>query len=463
MKRLVFSCAVLTALLSNPILAEDRALLIGVGDYTHSSVPDLPGIDLDISIMEKNAKRMGFDAIKILRDEHATLNNVVHTMDDFLVKGVSADDRVLIYYSGHGTRIPDTNGDETEDQADEVLVMHDAELNTINGRPSVSGVLLDDDFNALLKKIPSRNVLILIDACNSGTMTKGLITESVLGDNLTTVSKFLSYPGMPLVSKGNFMPTQAQTSDNYVAISAAGDDEFAQATDKGSLFTLGLQLALNKAEKDKTPITPTELKNQADAFIQQENKRAPFTPRLTGNASLAQKAIKIRPSDQGHGDNWQRLQQLARQAEPLTLRINQKTYAEGEKLVITIDNQQSGYLNVINVGPKDEPTILFPNQYNPDAKISSDVSIPTPQMPFELTAMPPYGPSLVVAFFTEQPLNLYQSGDGSRDNKGAVEHLFHRLSELGLKELTRDFSVTAKSATLRAGSIETRVCPSACN
>lgn len=32
---------------------------------------------------------------------------------------------MLIYFSGHGTHVPDDNGDETDDNKDEALVLHD--------------------------------------------------------------------------------------------------------------------------------------------------------------------------------------------------------------------------------------------------------------------------------------------------------------------------------------------------
>ena len=46
--------------------AADRALLVGVGDY--AQVSDLPGIDLDVGMMQEAAERLGFRDIRTLLD-----------------------------------------------------------------------------------------------------------------------------------------------------------------------------------------------------------------------------------------------------------------------------------------------------------------------------------------------------------------------------------------------------------
>lgn len=455
------------ASLTSPVHAEDRALLIGVGKYQNPEF-NLPGIDLDINMMQKAAKLMGFDNIKTILDEQTTLSNVTKTMEDYLINGVSNNDRVLIYFSGHGTHIPDESGDEV-DKVDEVLTMHDLKRATIAGKPSLAGVLVDDKLNDILKRIPSKNILLLLDACNSGTATKGItLSRGTLGEDLPTIPKTIQYDGMPVVSdKGNFMTQTKSQNDNYVAISAAGDTESAQATSKGSLFTLGILAAINQSAIDSSPLTANTLKTHSTNFIKLENTKAPFTPRLSGNTQLANKAIKIRASEHGSGETWKRLTQLVGNAAPLDIKINQKNYVEGDRLKVTIKNNQSGYLSIISVDPKDQPTVLFPNQYHPESKIEGTITIPTAQMEmdkFYLPTQAPFGETLIVAFLTEKPLSLYKDGNGMRGDKGKVNNILHTLSELSLQKMTRAFGVKAKKASkIRAGKIVTLTCKSKCN
>lgn len=477
LQKLLTATVIAGATLSFSIQAEDRALLIGVGEYQNPKF-NLPGIDLDINMMQKAAKLMGYDSIKTILNDGASLNNVTRTMEDYLVNGVSANDRVLIYYSGHGTRIPDLNGDEKEDGADEVLTMYDLQQAKIQGKNSLTGVLIDDKFNEILTKIPSKNILVLLDACNSGTATKSIsLTRSILGEGIKTYSKSLLYPGMPMMAKSNFMVQEKEQKQkakgDFIAISAAGDTESAQATAKGSLFTLGILKSVTQAAQNNTQLTPNIIKTQATEFILQENTKDPFTPRLSGNEQLANKLIKLRIKSDGYGDTWNKLASIADKAEPLKITLNQASYVYGEHLVISINNNKSGYLNVINVGPKDDATVLFPNKYNLDSKVSGSVTIPTNEMKFDLPASKPFGASLIVAFLTDKPLNLYNSGDASRDSKGNIGDLFHSISALGLDNIQksfneRSFSVAEKTNTsgsgsgIRAGKVITRVCASKC-
>ena len=63
----------LSAVASIPALAEHQALMVGVGDYAHDSVNDLPSIDLDV--MLDAAQQLGFRGgyIRTLLDQQAAL------------------------------------------------------------------------------------------------------------------------------------------------------------------------------------------------------------------------------------------------------------------------------------------------------------------------------------------------------------------------------------------------------
>ena len=97
-----------TALAAGGAHAESRALLIGVGDVQGHP---LPAIDLDIDNMKKVAVIMGFkpDDIKVLFNEQATAADVRQALGTWVKAGGGPDDRVMIYFSGHGTRVPDAS------------------------------------------------------------------------------------------------------------------------------------------------------------------------------------------------------------------------------------------------------------------------------------------------------------------------------------------------------------------
>lgn len=47
-------------LMATPVLAANRALIVGVGDYQSPDINDLSGIDLDVNMMKDVAGLLGF-------------------------------------------------------------------------------------------------------------------------------------------------------------------------------------------------------------------------------------------------------------------------------------------------------------------------------------------------------------------------------------------------------------------
>ena len=141
--------------------AADRALIVGVGDY--AQVSDLPGIDLDVGMMQEAAERLGFREIRTLLDREATYDRFKALFERWLIDGTQSGDRVLLYFSGHGV-CGGPDGDES-DGKDEALILHDTRLRGSTMERS----LPDDEFRDLLQRLSGRHVLVLIDAQYSGT------------------------------------------------------------------------------------------------------------------------------------------------------------------------------------------------------------------------------------------------------------------------------------------------------
>lgn len=448
---------------SNGAFANDRALLVGVGKYNDPRA-NLVGVDLDIEMMKDVASLLGFrdSQIRVLQDEQATLQAVEQAIESWLIKGVSKDDRVLFYFTGHGTRIPDENGDE-EDGADEVLVTYDAKVVRRDGKATLENVLVDDRFHELLTKIKSEKVFVVIDACHSGTATKNLrLSPRYLGETEGMV-KFFYYAGMPMVTKGNFADKKKVSIEPYVAVAAAADDEKAIATPKGSVFTLGISDAVRKAAQQGSALTATKLKEHASTFVGASVSPARrFHPQLTGNLALAQAPFQLTALKSGRGPVWQKLEEIVKKSEPLSIQTNGSTFRLGQSLIITVDVKREGYLNIVNVGPDDEPTVLFPNKFHPDNFVQpGKLQLPTDQMKFDLRAQEPVGPSLTVAMLTNNRVNLRESSLGKRDEKGEVIGAFGTLSPQGVRAVRGNFAAMAKSASpILAGQVLLRVCKS---
>ena len=422
MKPITFGLLVVALTVVGPALAEDRALLVGVGKYQRPG-NDLPGIDLDIDRMQDTLGIMGFEPsqVRVLMDNEATAANIIQSLDDWLVDGVGPDDRVVFYFSGHGGFTPDLNEDES-DGVDEVLIAHDAGVATIDGRPTMVNVVADDRIGAMLDETASRNVLIVVDACHSGTVTRDIFLANRSLTDERVFEKAFVYDGMPLGS-GSIISRSAGGNDareGFVGISAAGDDEMAIGTIRGGVFTIGFTEALRRYAQAGIEPSINQLRDETEAYIRARlDPKRIHTPQVTGDPELAAGALRILPMDDGYGPIWQRLESLANEGQDFPLSTPSATYGLGDIVEFSVDVPRDGYLNLVTVDSKDQATVLFPNEFDSDNFVEAgEFTFPTAENNFEFPASEPAGPTLVVAFITDSPLNFREMGFDARLKSG---------------------------------------------
>ena len=77
-------------------------------------------------MMRDAAQLLGFREgnIRTLLDRQGALAGFRREVQRLAENSYADDDRVLIYFNGHGTHVPDDNGDEP-DEWDEMLMLHD--------------------------------------------------------------------------------------------------------------------------------------------------------------------------------------------------------------------------------------------------------------------------------------------------------------------------------------------------
>ena len=452
----------LTLLAGGPLFApglqaNPRALLIGVGDVPNNA---LPAIDLDIDNMRKVAAVMGYAAadIKVLFDSQATYANVQRALASWVRDGVGPGDRVLIYFSGHGTRVPDPSPGNAGG-VDDALVLHDVVRARINGHATLKNVLIGHEFGAALAAIPSHDVLVLVDACHSGTATRTLTLGNRRLGVGSGVMKFFSYPGMPTEAPAGTTTRGLRGlpggTENYAALSAARDDEFAVGTEQGGLFTLGVADAIQNASRDGRHPSVADLRAAATAYIASHtDEQSRHHPVTDGNERLIRGALDLIPLRDGQGPTWQALAKLAAHGDPLSLTGQGHSVHVGEEVTLAVSLTRPGYLNVVAIDSQDRATVLYPNKYVTGNQVRSGTfQFPTADMNFVLRASEPLGPSLVVAFLTEKPVNLLELGIEGRDAAGQMQQVFTEVSARAARAL----SVEARQSQFAAGSLTVRV------
>ena len=158
-----------------------KALLIGINHY---QIPgnDLRGCVNDVKSMTATLKKyFGFKLTDIttLLDDQAT-TKAMRSGIQKLVMDAKAGDVVLLHYSGHGSNVPDKNGDEA-DNRDEILCPADLNWND---------PLTDDWLRLTFDKLhPQATLTVILDCCHSGTATR-----AVNFDPKAPRSKFLASP-----------------------------------------------------------------------------------------------------------------------------------------------------------------------------------------------------------------------------------------------------------------------------
>lgn len=141
-----------------------KALLIGI-NYTGTS-SQLNGCINDVIHMNEHLKTHGYTDIKMLRDDLSaenkpTYDNIIAGFK-WLTDGATADSRLFVHYSGHGSYIADKSGDEI-DGNDECICPLDY---------NSAGFIIDDDLKRyLVDPLPAGAKLnALFDCCHSGTV-----------------------------------------------------------------------------------------------------------------------------------------------------------------------------------------------------------------------------------------------------------------------------------------------------
>lgn len=164
-----------------------HALLIGISNYGANKGWITLASERDLQLTKAALIRSGFSAgnIQTLRDQAATRQGIINSFFALYQK-VKPGDVVYIHISAHGQQLSDDDGDEL-DGWDESIVPYDAPRNhqynvgsdgksyRYDGSKHLRDDQLGKEIMKLRKKLGSRgHVLLVLDACHSGTGARGM-------------------------------------------------------------------------------------------------------------------------------------------------------------------------------------------------------------------------------------------------------------------------------------------------
>ena len=144
---------------ASPSHGARRALCIGIDAYP---VSPLSGCVADAKMWEQTLLAAGFDHPRMLLNAQATRDAIIGELRS-LVQASHSGDVLVFQYSGHGTQLPDHDGDETSGK-DQALCPVDF--------PS-GHFLIDDDVAEVIHDLPAGvNLTLFMDCCHSGTISR---------------------------------------------------------------------------------------------------------------------------------------------------------------------------------------------------------------------------------------------------------------------------------------------------
>ena len=153
------------------------ALIIAVGNYPASTGWPVISSGNDVPLIKGSLEKQGFEDknIFLLQDSFATKEGIMKAFTELEAK-LQPGDMVVIHYSGHGQQIFDDNGDEL-DGYDEAIIPYGAPSRYYKGYTGQKH-LRDDELGAVVNIMRAKvggkgQVIVFLDACHSGTGTRG--------------------------------------------------------------------------------------------------------------------------------------------------------------------------------------------------------------------------------------------------------------------------------------------------
>ncbi len=159
-----------------------HAVIFAIGEYPKSGGWPQISSGNDIPVIKSALINQQFPEknIQVVKDEAATKAGIQNVLENLIKNVVKEGDVVVLHFSSHGEQVADDNFDET-DGFDETIVPYDAILpsRSKDYNKDQANYFRDDEFGILINRLrtklgPNGDVVVFMDACHSGSGTRGL-------------------------------------------------------------------------------------------------------------------------------------------------------------------------------------------------------------------------------------------------------------------------------------------------
>ena len=161
-------------------------LQVGISEYKyHRKLSGVTDVLAMHELLTGGAYKIPRENIRTLCDDGAvkecdgaaTKDNIVREFETHLIKNAreyfkkTGKQAIVVFeFSGHGSQVPDLDGDERDDHLDETLVTVDSQ-----DAPGKNFDITDDEIYLLNSRLApyTNNVIYILDSCTSGSGTRG--------------------------------------------------------------------------------------------------------------------------------------------------------------------------------------------------------------------------------------------------------------------------------------------------
>ncbi len=155
-----------------PAFEKSHAFLIGINDYKHCQRLQTAVNDAE-AVLAVLKEYHGYHVHPILKNEAATAAAMLHLLEKTIPQSVGQNDRVVLYFAGHGVIRPVKDDPEGYEGDDGFLIPVDADP----GLDSNDGLIAMRYVNKAIEQLPCRHVLIILDCCYAGAFSWAVNTR----------------------------------------------------------------------------------------------------------------------------------------------------------------------------------------------------------------------------------------------------------------------------------------------
>ena len=435
-KEVLIPCVAMLALggFQSTALAGQKALLIGINVYPHM-LPDKQLSDARqdaLSMKEFLVEHWGFSSsdIRLLLDRDATKRKIMDALNNWLPSASGPGDRVVVFFSGHGTSVRDVSGDEV-DGKDEAFSPSDS-----SRRRGVAGLVLDDEIAVAFSRLPGREILLIADSCHSGTVARGAALDMETNAGSAT-ARFLpprTFESDSESASGAQESTliirdeepMSREVGSLLTLSAAMPYQYAWSTGRGGVFTSRLIEALTNLRADlngngqvTTAEVITYMKPKLASWCQnvEKCKRVGFTPNVDPKNETY--VLMPPPVDEAlpvvEEDDPEAVSDVlpSVEADSISVEIHpDNRHRVGDAVSFTLTSTVDGYLTLLDLTAGGKLMLLFPTDEDvrrgKSGRIRANhpLHVPDKSYGFTFEAAPPIGQGQLIAVVTEDHVDL---------------------------------------------------------